>query len=94
MPPERLLVKPSDGGFDFSCGNDFRLRILTPDNGAFHPDGRSPAIFAVLSGSAEIAADGASAIARRGSVWYSRPGIENASILPSGNGAMVAWAEA
>ena len=93
MPPEKLLIKHNDGNFDFSCGKDFRLRILTAANGRFAHDGKSPAIFVVLRGTAKIEADGESLVAKRGSVWYSRPGISDAYVEPLENGGLVAWAE-
>ena len=93
MSPERLLIKQAGGNFDYSCGKDFRLRILSVANGRFVPDRESPAIFVVLKGTAKISADGGSAIARRGSIWFSRPGVKDASIEPLDGNSIVAWAE-
>lgn len=93
MPPEKIIIPAKEGAFDFSCGEDFRLRIIKSSDGVFEPDTDSPAIFAILSGSAEIESDGKKATASRGSIWFAQPGSKNSKITPVAPNTMIAWAE-
>ena len=89
-PPSLLRVPTSKGDFDFTCGDDFRLRLIqtTP----YTRERNAPAIFIVLEGRAAVEADGKSIVAVRGTAWFAPASIRQLRIIP-GTNAKIAWAE-
>ena len=89
-PPSLLRVPASQGDFDFTCGDDFRLRLIqtTP----YTRDKNVPAVFIVLEGRANVEADGKRFVAVKGTAWFAPASIRNLRVTPSTN-TKIAWAE-
>ena len=89
-PPSLLRVPASQGDFDFTCGDDFRLRLIqtTP----YTRDKNVPAVFIVLEGRANVEADGKRFVAVKGTAWFAPASIRKLRVTPSTN-TKIAWAE-
>ena len=90
-PPSLLRVPASEGDFDFTCGDEFRLRLI--QTSPYMRANAVPAVFIVLEGRATVEADGKSFVAVQGTTWFAPASIRNIRIIPSTN-TKIAWAEA
>ncbi len=90
-PPSLLRVPASEGDFDFTCGDEFRLRLI--QTSPYKRENAVPAVFIVLEGRATVEADSKTFVAVQGTTWFAPASIRNIRVVPSTN-TKIAWAEA